>query len=137
MSLAGHDDLDLPVVGDDDRAIGLVDELDDPSPGHLSEKPTPLTVAGGGKPFTDSTLQSRFVKSEISEGGGFQEGGVVVKVEGQEPATQEDGRGFQWKKVKVEDKPDSVVPKEAKVEEKEAPEDVKMELDNEGEKASS
>jgi len=50
------------------RALGLVDELDDPSPGHLSDHPTALssvtTVSdgSGSRPFIES-LEQRFVKS--------------------------------------------------------------------------
>ncbi|KAF6764842.1 PPP4R2-domain-containing protein [Ephemerocybe angulata] len=46
--------------------LGMVDELDDPNPGHMSDGPTPLTIAGGAKPFLGS-LQERFVKSESIE----------------------------------------------------------------------
>lgn len=46
--------------------LGMVDELDDPNPGHMSDGPTPLTIAGGAKPFLGS-LQERFVKSESME----------------------------------------------------------------------
>ncbi|KAJ2917201.1 hypothetical protein MD484_g3177, partial [Candolleomyces efflorescens] len=61
-----QEDLEAPI------GIGLVDELDDPSPGHMSEAPTPLTTIAAaeknkGKPLFGS-LQDRFVKSE-SEGG--------------------------------------------------------------------
>ncbi|KAJ3796696.1 PPP4R2-domain-containing protein [Lentinula aff. detonsa] len=51
------------------QALGLVDELDDPGPGHMSEHPTALsvvtTVDDGkeGKPIVQS-LESRFVKAE-------------------------------------------------------------------------
>lgn len=49
------------------KALGLVDELDDPSPGHMSDHPTALTsvttVDPGG--FIPS-LEQRFVKSEES-----------------------------------------------------------------------
>ncbi|EIN07432.1 hypothetical protein PUNSTDRAFT_71551 [Punctularia strigosozonata HHB-11173 SS5] len=52
------------------RALGLVDELDDPAPGHMSDHPTALTTTttvgleSGAKPLF-ATLEERFVKSEI------------------------------------------------------------------------
>ncbi|KAG6865030.1 hypothetical protein C0991_005576 [Blastosporella zonata] len=49
------------------RALGLVDELDDPSPGHMSDHPTALTSTTSGtstrRPFL-GTLEQRFVKSK-------------------------------------------------------------------------
>jgi len=54
----------------DPRVLGLVDELDDPSPGHLSDHPTALssvtTVSDGSgpRPFLDS-LEQRFVTSGV------------------------------------------------------------------------
>ncbi len=50
------------------KALGLVDELDDPSPGHMSDHPTALTAVTtlneeNGRPFID-TLETRFVKAE-------------------------------------------------------------------------
>lgn len=45
------------------RAIGLVDELDDPRPGHMSEHPTAITAVTTSRPFIES-LESRFVRSE-------------------------------------------------------------------------
>ncbi|KAH7914957.1 PPP4R2-domain-containing protein [Hygrophoropsis aurantiaca] len=47
------------------KAIGLVDELDDPSPGHMSDHPTALTAVTtvGSRPFLES-LDQRFIKAE-------------------------------------------------------------------------
>ena len=58
------------------KALGLVDELDDPSPGHMSDHPTALTsvttvsdtpaTTSGSRPFLGS-LEQRFVKSETED----------------------------------------------------------------------
>jgi len=50
------------------KALGLVDELDDPSPGHMSEHPTALssvttTTPKGSRPFLGS-LEQRFTKGK-------------------------------------------------------------------------
>ncbi|KAH6918959.1 PPP4R2-domain-containing protein, partial [Coprinopsis sp. MPI-PUGE-AT-0042] len=64
LTLAG----DLPTSPSASTALGLVDELDDPSPGHLSDKPQPLTTATGAKPFTIvEGLGDRFVTGEGGE----------------------------------------------------------------------
>lgn len=46
--------------------LGMVDELDDPKPGHTSETPKPLTIAAGAKPFLGS-LEDRFVKGDVAD----------------------------------------------------------------------
>jgi serine/threonine-protein phosphatase 4 regulatory subunit 2 len=59
-----HDDLERPAIdlSATRHGIGLVDELDDPMPGHLADHPTPLTtVTSAGPP----SLGERFVKSTI------------------------------------------------------------------------
>jgi len=55
-----------PANSPEQKALGLVDELDDPSPGHMSEHPTALssvttTTTGGSRPFLGS-LEQRFTK---------------------------------------------------------------------------
>lgn len=49
------------------QGLGMVDELDDPSPGHMSEHPTALstttTTATASKPMFGGTLEQRFVSS--------------------------------------------------------------------------
>ncbi|KAF8911074.1 PPP4R2-domain-containing protein [Gymnopilus junonius] len=56
-----------PITEEDVKpVIGLVDELDDPSPGHMSDHPTALTAvttSPQSRPFMGS-LDDRFVKSE-------------------------------------------------------------------------
>jgi serine/threonine-protein phosphatase 4 regulatory subunit 2 len=65
--LALSSTIGVPTVGFTGKALGLVDELDDPSPGHMSDHPTALTsvTTAGPRPFLGS-LEQRFVKA--SEG---------------------------------------------------------------------
>ncbi|KAF8959087.1 PPP4R2-domain-containing protein [Flammula alnicola] len=59
----------VPLTEEPIKALGLVDELDDPSPGHMSDHPTPLssvtttTDSPHPRPFLGS-LDQRFVKAE-------------------------------------------------------------------------
>jgi serine/threonine-protein phosphatase 4 regulatory subunit 2 len=50
------------------KALGLVDELDDPSPGHMSDQPTAISsvtaMEGSPHPRPFMTLEQRFVKAE-------------------------------------------------------------------------
>lgn len=86
----------------DGPVIGLVDELDDPGPGHMSERPTALTAvtsiapettenansAASGenaeaqkpKPMFGGSLEERFVKAEKATSGD-QEGDAPMAVE--------------------------------------------------------
>ncbi|KAG9318727.1 PPP4R2-domain-containing protein [Chiua virens] len=68
---AGVESLDEPMP---QRAIGLVDELDDPSPGHMSDHPIPLTSVTtiGSRPFME-TLETRFVKASGDQSGADEE----------------------------------------------------------------
>ncbi|CCM02406.1 uncharacterized protein FIBRA_04504 [Fibroporia radiculosa] len=63
----------MPIAGaegPEQKALGLVDELDDPSPGHLSDHPQPLTATTTvtSKPLFGS-LEQRFVRAKIETSG--------------------------------------------------------------------
>jgi serine/threonine-protein phosphatase 4 regulatory subunit 2 len=65
LSAASSDGV-VPVDSLEQKALGLVDELDDPSPGHMSEHPTALsstTTTTGSRPFLGS-LEQRFTKGK-------------------------------------------------------------------------
>lgn len=56
----------------DQKGLGMVDELDDPSPGHMSEHPTALssvttTTTVDSKPFLGS-LEQRFTTGDAGAG---------------------------------------------------------------------
>jgi len=74
--------------GAEQKALGLVDELDDPSPGHLSEHPQPLsaTTTMATKPLHGS-LEERFVKAKTEHTGGE----VLGKDTGAESSAAESG----------------------------------------------
>jgi len=62
--------LGASATGFSGKALGLVDELDDPSPGHMSDHPTALSsvTTTGSRPFLGS-LEQRFVKAEGTSSG--------------------------------------------------------------------
>ena len=68
--------------GADQKVIGLVDELDDPSPGHLSDHPQPLSATTTVADPIYKSLEDRFTTAK-EEGGN--EGGVL-QAEGGETA---------------------------------------------------
>lgn len=56
----------MPPVGSaglEQKALGLVDELDDPSPGHLSDHPQALSATTSIAPKPLGSLGDRFVRS--------------------------------------------------------------------------
>jgi len=54
--------LTLGAVKQEPQALGLVDELDDPRPGHMSDHPTALSSTTTSSSST--SLQERFVKAQ-------------------------------------------------------------------------
>lgn len=76
MEMGGVESLDEPITR---RAIGLVDELDDPSPGHMSDHPIAITSVTtiGSRPFLD-TLETRFVRGSGDQSGGDGEQKMMI-----------------------------------------------------------
>lgn len=72
----GAESLNEPIS---QRAIGLVDELDDPSPGHMSDHPTAITsvTTVGSRPFLE-TLETRFVRGSGGQSGGSEGQGMTI-----------------------------------------------------------
>ncbi|KAK0459591.1 PPP4R2-domain-containing protein [Desarmillaria tabescens] len=67
------------------KALGLVDELDDPSPGHMSDHPTAISsvtsvTENDSRPFIQS-LDSRFVKAEATPDAQSEEHAMAVDKE--------------------------------------------------------
>lgn len=60
----------VPVLGLESSGLGLVDEMDDPRPGHMSDHPTALSsVTSVGEGSSVKSLEDRFVKSSEEKAG--------------------------------------------------------------------
>lgn len=72
----GIESLDEPMP---QRVIGLVDELDDPSPGHMSDHPTAISSVTtiGSRPFLE-TLETRFVRGSVDQSRGDEEQKMAI-----------------------------------------------------------
>jgi serine/threonine-protein phosphatase 4 regulatory subunit 2 len=63
--------MDTEALSMEPKELGLVDELDDPNPGHLSDRPTALTsVTSIGGCSTVISLEDRFVRGSEDDGEG-------------------------------------------------------------------
>ncbi|THH33933.1 hypothetical protein EUX98_g265 [Antrodiella citrinella] len=81
--------------GADQKVIGLVDELDDPSPGHLSDHPHPLssttTAMDTTKPVVYKSLDDRFTRGEEQAGSGGDTAEGAGETSGSRMAVDEEG----------------------------------------------
>jgi len=85
--------LDATALGME-KTLGLVDELDDPAPGHMSERPTALSaVTSVGECSVVQSLDDRFVKASDSENEGTTgiAGGLAAKQEESMVLDDQDG----------------------------------------------
>jgi len=87
-----HDDSPLKKGG-----IGLVDELDDPNPGHLADHPKPLSAV------TSASLNDRFVKSSSPP---VEDADVTMKDSGQAEDAEVEEMVLDDKMGEEEDKED-------------------------------
>ncbi|KAI8998587.1 PPP4R2-domain-containing protein [Trametes punicea] len=75
--------------GAEPKVLGLVDELDDPRPGHLSDHIEPISATTTVRSIHPS-LEERFVKSTTEDGAGSEGGGGET---GDVPMGQDDDEG--------------------------------------------
>ena len=79
----------VPIVDEhEQKAIGLVDELDDPSPGHLSDHPHAISATTTVTSKPTPSLADRFVKS--GEGESQTEGSSAAAAAAAQPGTEAD-----------------------------------------------
>ncbi|OJT11149.1 Serine/threonine-protein phosphatase 4 regulatory subunit 2 [Trametes pubescens] len=86
--------------GTEPKVLGLVDELDDPSPGHLSDhiEPISATTTVPSRPIHPS-LEERFVKSTTEEAAKAESAGASTSGGGDPPMAQDEDEGKENKAV--------------------------------------
>ena len=85
--------LDAAALGME-KTLGLVDELDDPAPGHMSERPTALSaVTSVGERSAVQSLDDRFVKASDSENEGTTGAAGVLAAKREESMVLDDQDG--------------------------------------------